>query len=260
MKLAFSTLRALICLCGSTSLLTYSQRPQALPSSVPQQKNRQELIKLLEDLQRARALPTSFLGRMQRDMNARIPSHHLTDQDVSDPLAGLVSQEDRGHEKDHERDVQEDRSKKAYKKSTQATIRVLGQIINTNCTYAARRLHAQPVLHATHPYLYKVLHELLGQSRSAKTLPVAEVLIKNEQFYTELRQKAQSTRTSTKKDPTIAALKELSKHLHYYRWFKAIRQSHDSLSQNGSHYQESTKGLPENLQLIISSMLNESMR
>jgi hypothetical protein len=216
-------------------------------------------MKLLEDLQRARALHTSFLQGLKNNCNAHIPTYNLTVEEYSDPLADLISDTDEKHDQHDSVCHKADQTKKAYEKSTQAILGALGHMINTNCTHAARTLHTHPLLHNTHPYLYRVLQEVLGQIHTTKTSLLSQELINNKQFCIYLRQKTQSTGSNVQKDPTLTAIKELSKHLHYYTWLQAVRQSHYSLSQNCSRYQETTKGLPENLQLIISSMLNESM-
>lgn len=184
--------------------------------------------------------PTSTLG---------LKPHHATDRqvDLLKLLAEMDAKLDQGH---------------TDQKIGHIAALTLHKIIAKNCSHAAHELHASLTHHKTHPYLKKTLHDLLFMPTKDSGIDITldhipEELVRNERFCSTLKQTLSGTKmvVKEKKDPAHTSLKELHTQLHYYKWLKALHLSQKAFNPS-RFYGEPLKGLKENLQLLIWSMIN----
>jgi hypothetical protein len=136
----------------------------------------------------------------------------------------------------------------------------LHKIIAKNCSQAAHGLYNSLTSYKAHPSLKKTLHALLFNHQNSEKIitldRIPEELVKNEQFCSRLKQTLSGTKmvVDEKKDPAYKSLQELHTQLHYYKWLKALDLSRKAFNPN-RFYGEPLKGLKENLQFLISSMI-----
>lgn len=144
-----------------------------------------------------------------------------------------------------------------------STALALYRIIGKNCIHAAHKLHTTLGSQTEHTYLKKVLTGLFARAKDTKDAfslaLIPQALTKNDHFCANLKQSMSGihARIDEKPDPAIPALKELHKHLHYYSWLEALNSTQKAYCTS-PFYTEPFKGLPENLQLIIWSMIHDS--
>ncbi len=144
-----------------------------------------------------------------------------------------------------------------------STALALYQIIGKNCVQAAHTLNTLLANETTHTYIKSVLYDLFTRAKDPKNdfslSHIPEELSQNERFTASLKEGTSGTlmKIEEKKDLALPALKELHRHLHYYTWLKALSHTKKSFSTSTFHI-EPFRGLPENLRLIIWSMINDS--
>lgn len=143
-----------------------------------------------------------------------------------------------------------------------STALALYRIVGKNVIQAAHKLHTTLGSQVVHKYLKTVLADLFARAANKKDTfsyaLIPQELAQNERFCANLKQSMSGihARIDEKPDPAIPALKELHRHLHYYTWLEALNNTQKAYCTS-PFYTEPFKGLPENLQLIIWSMIHD---
>ncbi len=139
----------------------------------------------------------------------------------------------------------------------------LYKVVGKNVIQAAHKLHITLGSHVAHTYLKTVLTDLFTRAKNKKDgfsyARIPQELAQNERFCAHLKQSMSGTQVRINEIPdhAIPALKELHKQLHYYSWLEALNNTQKAYCTR-PFYSEPYKGLSENLQLIIWSMIHDN--